>query len=43
MKKEYFNLEIEFILLTVEDIVTASPGIGDNENDNPGDDIYDGF
>ena len=43
MKKEYFDLEIEFIVLMQQDIVTISGGIGNDYNDVEGDDPYGDF
>ena len=43
MKKEYFDMEIELIVLMQQDIVTASNGVGNEENDVDGDDPYGDF
>lgn len=43
MKKEYFDLEIELIVLMQQDIVTISGGIGNDGNDVDGDDPYGDF
>ena len=39
MKKKYFDLEIEIVVLAMQDIVTFSNG--DDHNDVTGDDPYD--
>ena len=40
MKKKYFDLEMDFIYLSMQDVVTLSMGKEQDDNDVFGDDVY---